>query len=343
MAHRYWRIFIRYNTDNSYVGLNELQLRDTPGGPDLTQTIGGVPAASAARAGRDAAKAFDGDISTIWDADNVNNGMGYWLSFAFPTAQDIVEIAVMPDSENVNRSPWLFEVQASDDNIAWSQQWLCTGVTYDGGSFISNYAVGVYSVFTKPVIGAAASRYFLNLPLTFATGSPSGGAFSVAEMRLFESLAGPNVAQGKGGLTDSQYAGNTGPSKAFDNDINTFYGGNGAQNGVQYVAVDFGVGNSFAPNRMQLVARNDGNWQQICTSGLCYKSNDGKSWELFGAYNGLVFTGAADMQEVIFATGEGAIVSQLVAISVDYEYTLPRIYVNFNTADIWGFPLFIQR
>lgn len=337
-GHTHWRIFIRYNNDNNYVGLNELQLRGVAGGPDLTQTIGGIATASAARAGRGAGNAFDGDPATIWDADNVNRAYGFWLAFEFPTAQDIVQIAAMPNSENTDRTPWLFEFQFSDDGAAWSLAWLCTCPTYDGAGFVSTYTVGTYALFTKPAL-AAATRYFLTLSL----GQQSSGAFSQSEMRLFETGSGANVCIGKGGLTDSQFDGTTGPPKAFDNNLGTFYGGNGGVNGQQYVAVDFGAGNAFAPTIMQLVARNDGNFGQGSTSGLCYKSDDGKSWAAFGSYNGFVYAGAGSMQEVTFTTAAGAIVSQLVVICVDYENENPGVIVNFQMGGAWGFPHFIER
>ena len=336
-GHTHWRLFIRWSVAGGYVGLNELQLRGVAGGPDLTQTIGGIATASDARVGREASKAFDGDTGTLWDAVDPAHAYGFWLAFEFPTPQDIVEIAIWPNSEVTTRTPSLFDVQYSDDGAAWSLAWTCTPVAQDGLVYVNDYVAGAYNVLTKPAI-AGASRYFMLL----SSAQQNANALAIAEMRLFEIAGGANVAIGSAGLSDSVFDIAYRPSKAFDNDVNTFYGSNGQSDGTLFLAADFGVGNSYAPTVMQLVARNDGTYGQATTTGLCYKSNDGKNWQLFAAYNGLVFAGPGAMQQVVFDTGLGAIVSQLIVIAVDYEYTLLKSVPSFMVGGVWGFPLFIQ-
>lgn len=91
-AHRYWRLMTGTRADTSLsIAIAELQLRGSIGGPNLA--TGGIANASAyLNATYAPAMAFDGNTGTDWRSPTFTTGS--WLSYQFPTAVEIKEVAI---------------------------------------------------------------------------------------------------------------------------------------------------------------------------------------------------------------------------------------------------------
>ena len=132
-AHRFWRLFISdVAGSNSYVGVNELAMAESPGGANVC--TGGTASASTVNGTHTADKAFDGSFlsANSWAcASNIfsqGSQMNAWLQYDFAaTPRDIVEIKVtFPPSggifTNVNMAPKNFSLYYSDDELTWVRQ-----------------------------------------------------------------------------------------------------------------------------------------------------------------------------------------------------------------------------
>lgn len=140
-GHRYWRAYITAGNGATATSAAEFGLRDTVGGSSIA--TGGTPSASTEfNSSFDAAKAFDGNPSTLWSAAS-NSGFPAWLAYDFGTAVDIVEVSYTCRNDAVANQAWRnFSIQYSDDNSTWTTSWSVTNQT--------GWSLGETRVFTKP-------------------------------------------------------------------------------------------------------------------------------------------------------------------------------------------------
>lgn len=81
--------------------------------------VGGTPSASSDQAsfGREAAKAFDDDTNTRWQA---NSTVPQWLKYQFAQAQPVSKVRINPYLYSGSASIRAFTVQGSNDDSAWT-------------------------------------------------------------------------------------------------------------------------------------------------------------------------------------------------------------------------------
>ncbi len=119
MPHRYWRLGFQRgdSTNNAYVSLSEIELRDSIGGADLTGS--GTPSVSNTSSGT-AADLFDNNTATSW---TVNLGLDeVRVTYDFGAPVDVVEVLLRASSDAAQigfRRPYA-TLGCSDDGITWS-------------------------------------------------------------------------------------------------------------------------------------------------------------------------------------------------------------------------------
>lgn len=132
-AHLYWRFnFLANNGHLDYSALPEIEFRESEWGPNAA--AGGVATASSEYgAGYEAGKALDGDIDTFWSSGSADPA-GWW-QYEFPSPVDIIEVAVKSfgtatgTADRLTYLPKDFEIQHSDDGVAWTTAWSVAGET----------------------------------------------------------------------------------------------------------------------------------------------------------------------------------------------------------------------
>ena len=133
-GHRYYRMNISVGRTVSYLGIAELQLRIVAGGSQVA--VGGTASASAVYGGNTAANAFDGNLSTYWEA---NSSFPYQLIYDFGAgvSKKIVEYAVAGEG-GVEPVAWTLEY--SDNATTWTVADTRTGQT--------SWTAGTYNTYT---------------------------------------------------------------------------------------------------------------------------------------------------------------------------------------------------
>jgi hypothetical protein len=135
-AHRYWRIYISANDGHaSLCGLTELVLYDTSGnqisGEPLWSTVG-ANASSEINVSNVAEQAFDDVFNTGWLAATAANEWISWdmqAMFAIGSPQEVKDFDIYGSWNAPTASPKDFELQWSDDNVAWTAAKVVTGET----------------------------------------------------------------------------------------------------------------------------------------------------------------------------------------------------------------------
>lgn len=113
-AHRYWRIFIVTGYNSVWHDINEIELRTSAGGNDITTPSTPVTASSA-YSGYPANNLVDDNTSTKW----INSGEGSannWLRFDLTTPAAVAEAALYSG----NSRPATVKIQYSDNDSTWT-------------------------------------------------------------------------------------------------------------------------------------------------------------------------------------------------------------------------------
>ena len=156
-AHRYWRIFIITGYNSAWVDLNEIELRTSASGSDITTPSTPVTASSA-YSGRAASAVVDNSTSSMW----TNNGGGSannWLRFDLTTTAAVAEVALYSEGSR----PAAVKIQYSDNGSTWTD---ATGTfTLSNASAWQTIAVE-----QGPPDPNAPQKTTLNLSLVDATG-----------------------------------------------------------------------------------------------------------------------------------------------------------------------------
>ncbi|MBF0180711.1 MAG: hypothetical protein HQM03_11880 [Magnetococcales bacterium] len=133
MGHRYWRLYITASTSvgDMLLSLQEIEMRATAGGED--QCSGGT--ASASHVSGDAFKLFDDNNSNYWVNGTPALGTVCWIRYDFGVgvAVSVNELWFMPRFSN--QCPKDFNLQWSDDNVAWTDRASWSGMTSWQGGF----------------------------------------------------------------------------------------------------------------------------------------------------------------------------------------------------------------
>jgi hypothetical protein len=131
---RYWRIYITENNGDAYTSIQEVELRGTLGGVDLTTPSTTTDASSFYAPG------FNSSSKLVDDSMAVDTGpwvsdtglvVPHWVSFDFGSLKEIRELAVYPQNgaAYVGRAPKAFIVQTSTDGVTWADKKTFSNVT----------------------------------------------------------------------------------------------------------------------------------------------------------------------------------------------------------------------
>lgn len=132
-SHRYWRL--KWDASpRGFCSCSQLQLRDTVGGPDLTQGAGS-PLAGTSSGGFPASNAFNNNPSNFWSSVGAADYIGW--DFGAGRAFDIVEFVYAPrnDAFSDGDGPRPGGLEYSDNGSTWTRVFTLTPpTTYDSGS-----------------------------------------------------------------------------------------------------------------------------------------------------------------------------------------------------------------
>lgn len=263
-AHRYWRIINYRNAGagNQYTGLTELELRTAIGGADQTGS-GTALSAGSIQAGT-AANAFDNNNTSIiqWGGW----GQGVWVGYDFGAGneKDIVEIAILPNKDQANRTFGDFRVQWSDDGVSWTDDWWIIQ---------RSWTIGVWQYFARPSGVASGPAQCWRIRGTTVPDT----TMSCGECEMRESVGGADVTGSGTASADSVYSGSP-ASNAFDNNNSTLWSGAGTFAQNAWLKYDFGAGNAKNIVEISWRARGDCCNGQNPTAGVVEASPDGVNW-----------------------------------------------------------------
>lgn len=197
---RFWRVYITANNGDAYTSVQEIELRTTQGGVDVTTpaspagqssfSISGVP--------YDGAAVFNNEFSSaaavVWVTAGATNPP-HWVSVDLAIPMRVVEIAIWSQNftQGPARAPKDFEVQGSDDGVVWQTVsthtaqtgWVAgTPKVFSVASIegleppsLSSPRVQPHTFANDPIVGSVTG---VSLPPLSAIDLEDGGAFRVA-------------------------------------------------------------------------------------------------------------------------------------------------------------------
>lgn len=138
-AHRYWRLFVTQNDGSTiYTGLTELEFFDALGvNRSAVSGRSAVSASSELNSGNERQFAFDGNLVNSGWLSDASGTLPQWIRLdvqnaAAPSPRTAYEVKTLRiyGSWNVpDASPRDFQLQWSDDDIAWTTALSVTGQT----------------------------------------------------------------------------------------------------------------------------------------------------------------------------------------------------------------------
>lgn len=186
-AHSYWALFFPKGTSaGGDILIAEVVMRASIGGANLC--VGGSALASSVNSGATpASAAFDGSTSTSWQS-----GSGvpeHRLSYAFPSAVSVAEVAVTIGSNSILWPPSAV-LAYSDDGSAWTRVGPAFALTQ------ANAATTTVSGFGEPQTGQAPGAA-ARLSTEWGTaGVPSGVAKAPGSVARVDPWCGPGAVSG---------------------------------------------------------------------------------------------------------------------------------------------------
>ena len=122
-SYRYWRIFILNNNgDGNYTALNEVELRGSVGGPDLTSTTTPVAASTFYDGTYDPEYTVDNSLSItpLWISAPLYTA-NQWLCYDLGTPTAIAQVAMcFNDPNGPGRSPKDLRIEGSNDGTTFT-------------------------------------------------------------------------------------------------------------------------------------------------------------------------------------------------------------------------------
>jgi hypothetical protein len=149
-GHRYWRINVSTNHGNAATNFVEVEMRETPGGSDVTGS--GTASGGGGFTGGTAASAFDNNEGTAY----IPTGTSGWLKYDFGSgnAKDIVEVALKVNDAGFATfaaAPKDFTIEWSDDDSSWTVSETCA---------LYGPLLDFFHVFPEPAPAAGFHRFW---------------------------------------------------------------------------------------------------------------------------------------------------------------------------------------
>lgn len=131
-AYRYWRIYvIANNGDANYIGYDEIELRGSVGGSDLTNASTPTTASTYDPSGPyPASSTVDNNTSgsTQWLSD-IGQNANQWARYDLLTPKAVLQVAILPVIFGSSRAPKNFIVQGSNDGTVFKDIKTFSGIT----------------------------------------------------------------------------------------------------------------------------------------------------------------------------------------------------------------------
>jgi hypothetical protein len=279
-AYRYYRLNVTANNGGTNVGITEIELRGTFGGPDLTSPSTTITASADAIG---APEAIDNNTAT-------NNG---WLvsSASFPLtltvdlgAAQLLEQYVVGSypttTSTAANSVRDWTLEGSNDNSTWT--------VLDTQSGQSAWTLGETRVFTLAGVVAPSEPIAYQNYRLLITANNGDANTGILEVEYRETVGGADFT-GSGTATAST---GSNPARAFDNLLTSGNGwGPAGAAPAPWLRYDLGAGNAKVV-RQYLVG------SYITTTSTAARS--AKDWKLQGSHDGVVWT---DLHTVTGQTG----------------------------------------
>lgn len=142
--HRHWRLLFVMNGGDSYQTLQEIELFDSPGGINLTDTYGFTPSTNNAQGGYPISNAFD-NSSSQWYTNSTANEIWVAVDFGSGNEYSVGEVQVTASTGDGYRCPSSFILQYSDDGSTWVNREYFPSPAVYGNSETRVFEVGLVS------------------------------------------------------------------------------------------------------------------------------------------------------------------------------------------------------
>lgn len=263
-GHRYWRIFLRRSRSGNGSG-GTFELCGTDG--EAISGFGGTPTVSSGNA----SDAFTNRTSSSW-ANEIPYGVDQWAAYDFGEGWSprIDMVRAWPQTVNIARSPYTFEVQYSDDGTVWNTDWL-VNIEED---FVTNTPIDCH----RPLLAnPRESRYWL-----VHFGGLNSATLSIAEMALRNVEGGINLMAGRTSGMFSQVIAVADLVPIFDGLSSTRWTTTHATGSA---AIRFDLSFPVEIREIEMMSRN--NYPlETAASGNVYRSDDGKNYKLAWQWTG---------------------------------------------------------
>lgn len=145
LPHKFWRLFVKTNNGDSYVGVGELFF-ETANGMDIPPVGGTVISSGESPAGQFgfAGSAFNRTQATSpdrWQQQGVN---GSWIGYQYPSGVQVRRIRLQGVNQYPAQMPATFDIQFSDDGQTWITKWSVAG-----GAL--NWGINEIRIFSDPI------------------------------------------------------------------------------------------------------------------------------------------------------------------------------------------------
>ena len=290
-----WRLrCLNANACNGNMQLAEIEFRETIGGADITDTIGGTSIASSVynnRSDLDHANAFNGNTGDRWAAQGWRDSWIGWDAGA-GNSFAVSEIAIRAGSV-VSEFPTNYLLEYSLDGTNWTSYCFVPGsepLSYRHFDSTSGWQYAVcrdcQDLFV-PNPQASTYRFFRWFFFEVGVNGSSRGSWIIENIKLRDGV-GTNLITGtdKDRFSDEQ-SGNEG-DHAFLDDTQIWYSNQSL--GSMYLEWDMGVGNEIYPADCQIRCRSNSSTFREPRGFLIQASNNGFLWDTIHVEKGLTWT-----------------------------------------------------
>lgn len=278
-AHRYWRVLVDENYQDTYLSIAEIEMTETTGGADLTSAgfaiSGGDRGASWATG-----KAFDGDTATAWSILRSAGAANLWIGQDFGAGNEkaIAEIRLTARNDfnsghsNALHMPAKWRLQQSDDGLVWQDVWIHLRE--------APWELGETRVYADagPAAPVGAFRYWR----LHAGDNHADTYFSIAEIEMATSAGGANACTTGQAIFGDQRS-SFPATQAFDGIVsgnNCWSISRGAADAIADAWCGQDFGGAYDPHELRLTARADGFSSHMPMSFAVECSTDGASWQV---------------------------------------------------------------
>jgi hypothetical protein len=273
-GHRYWRLNVTTNHGNSSTQFMEVELRETPGGADVTGS--GTASGGGGFTGSTASQAFDNNDATGYNP----TGSSGWLKYDFGTGKNIVEVAIKANTTGnatFAAAPKDFTLEWSDDDSSWTVQDTCA---------LYGPLLDHFHVFPETAPAAGYHRFWRVLCTT-----ANGGTFYLIDEIEFRATSGaadqvPTQSSSNGAATGRAIMGaGSNAHLAFDDNTGQ-WSSSGTTN--QWVGFIFPT----AVKVEEVLMKVSTNTSRTPNTGGFEYSDDQATWTSQKTFSGLTWTSA---------------------------------------------------